>query len=233
MIAVVVFLGLASTTLAQGVGVDASVDAQIKVGPLRPIDLLRQQRATIDQVKDEMRVRQLNVTSDVKTASSGPERRAIMRERREQNEETRDIRGTFRDRLHALVQTHIGGIVRRFNTALDRFDSLVERMESRIEKLQDEDVDTANVEASLAISVGLVDEAKVDVQAVVDIVESVTDESEGDSVREELRRAIREAIQGVKTAHRGLLSTAKMLVEIVRTTSVDISAETDAEIDVE
>jgi len=233
-VAMIAFLSFTSMAFAQSVDVDASVGAQVK--PLRPIELLKQQREKMQDIQGDIKARQLNAVSDIKNASSGPERRDIMRDARMENkesrEEMRELRGTFRDRLHALVQTHIGTIVNRFNNALERFDNLVARMESRIEKLEDRGVDTTSVEASLAISVDLVDEAKADVRAVVSIIDSVTDASDGDSVREELRTAIRQAIASIKAAHRGLLSTAKMLAEIVRT-SVDISTETDVEVDVE
>lgn len=234
--ATILILGFASITFADtDVSVTAEVDVETK--PLRPIQLLREQHENIQKMQDDIKRTRMEAVMEVKSATSGLDRKEIMQTARENQEgtrqEMRDARETFRERLQTLVKTHIGTIVRRLNAALEHFDSLVARIESRIEKLQSEGIDTAPVEASLAISVNLVSAAKTDTQALVSLIDSVQDTSDADSVKTAIRAAIQKATESVKAAHRGLLSTAKMLVALVRTSHVDTSVETSAQVEVQ
>lgn len=227
VIALIALLGIAGTAFAQA-NVSAQVDVDAEVKPLRPVQILKEQREKIHSVKDVMQERRLNAAGN---ATNSPEERMRVQEARDRAQE---LRGSLRDRLHALTQTHLGNIVHRLNAALERFNNLIARIESRIEKLQEREIDTESVEASLEISVRLVAGAEADIQALERLIESVSDSDDAESVRAEIRAAVRKAIESIKAAHRGLLSTAKMLVALVRTSpGVDISTATDAEINVE
>lgn len=221
-------------------GASADVTMTVRATTTRPRpmplqimqDKKAQLRGDIRDVRQEMRgdlkEERLETRVEMRNATSGDERRDIMRGSVEDRKEIRgearlEIKGNIKERLQALVKTHVGAVIRRTNAALNQFENIVTRIESRIEKLKTRGVDTASVEASLSTSVGLIATAKVDVQALSTLVASVTESSDPASVKEQLRAAIDKATASIKAAHRALLDTAKALSALVR-----VSAEAEA-----
>ncbi len=211
-----------------------------KPGPM-PLQVMQEKKGELRQrakdVRQEMRgdlkVERLETRVEMRNATTGAERRDIMKGSVEDRKEIRgearaEIKGNIKERLQALVKTHVGAVMRRTNAALNQFDNIVTRIESRIEKLKARGVDTATVEASLSTSAGLVATAKVDVQALSTLVASVTESSDAASIKEQLRAAIDKATASVKAAHRALLDTAKALSTLVRASA---TAETSASVE--
>ena len=196
-------------------------------------DKKAQLRGDIRDVRQEMRgdlkEERLETRVEMRGATSGPERRDIMRGSVEDRKEIRgearlEIKGNIKERLQALVKTRIGAVIRRTNAALNQFDNIIERIESRIEKLKARGIDTASVETSLATSVGLVATAKTDVGALSTLVASVTEASDPATIKEQLRVAIDKATASVKAAHRALLDTAKALSTLVRASAASATS---------
>jgi hypothetical protein len=219
-----------------------SIEANLRLenaAKLRPLKLIQEQRIkfqsdmheSLTNIRDEKKALHIETKIELRDATTSVERRDIIKDAREERielrTEARDIRGSVRDRLLALLQTHVGTIVKRLNTALEHFDRFVTRIESRIEKLQGRGIDTASAEASLSTSVGLLATAKTDTQALVDLIRSVTDESDAATVKADLRAASTKAIESVKTVHRSLLATVKVLVGLVDTSNDDSSDEVE------
>ncbi len=192
-------------------------------------------RGAVQDMRGDLKEEHLETRVEMRNATSGAERRDIMKGSVEDRKEIRgdaraEIKGNIKERLRALVKTHVGAAMRRMNTALNQFDNIIERVDSRIEKLKGRGIDTASVETSLSTSVGLVATAKADVQALSTLVESVNESSDAASVKEQLRAAIDKATASVKAAHRALLDTAKALSALGRaSTQADTgtSAETN------
>ncbi|OGG45040.1 hypothetical protein A2673_03040 [Candidatus Kaiserbacteria bacterium RIFCSPHIGHO2_01_FULL_50_13] len=169
------------------------------------------------EVRKEMRVEEQERRADV---------RADMQEKRE------EMRDGLRARVHNLLRAQLGAIVNRLTVSLRYFDTMVGRIESRIEKLSDRGLDVAGVEASLAVAVDLIVTAKVDVQAIVDVVEGANDTSDPASLKAELRSAITKAVASVKAAHRALIGVAREMVALVRA-SASVDANVEVEVDTE
>ena len=245
---VLVFLSMGTTFVHAETIVETSasteINAEVQATPLktRPLQLLREKsmelkdkaRTQIQEVKDQTVDVRTNMQTDIKTATSAPVRRNIIQQAQDRLGELRDtqkeLRGNLKERLQALFRTHLGSAIARFNAALRHFDNFVERIESRIEKLQARDVDTTSVETSLEVAVDAIAVATVDVEALSNIVSSVTDASNAETVKAEIRAAIAKAKNSVKAAHRALVATAKELVALVRA-SATINSTTTVDVD--
>lgn len=239
LIASALVAGAASFAQAQEVTAEADVEVSIQsttstprppIRPLRPqplMDLRDDARERIIELREGMQDRRIEVRAEMQSATSGEERRSIIREAREDREEMRDraqeIRGNIKERLQALVRTHVGAVVKRSENALNMFDNLVNRMESRIDKLKERGADTASVEASLSSSVSLIATAKADLGALQTLVASVKESSDPATVKTQIRTAIEKVTASIKAAHASLLATARSLAQL----SASVSAEVE------
>lgn len=233
----------ASMTQAEEVAVETSAEVTVTTeAPTRPRPFIlpRNAQEIRDAARERIEILRQNTIEqraetrvDIRTASSAEERRDAVKEAQTERAEMRDraqeIRGNLKERLQALVKTHVGAVIRRSENALNMFSNLVSRIESRITKLHDRGVDTTGVEASLAASVSLIASAKIDVEALKGIVNSVNEASEASTVKAELRTAIEKVTVSIKAAHASLLNTAKQLSELVR---ISASAESTTSVEV-
>ena len=206
------------------------ISAEVQTAPLktRPLQLLREKsmelkekaRTQVEDLKDEATEIRTNVRIDLKNASSGPERHDIVRDART------ELKANLKERLQALFRTHLGSVIARLNIALQHFNNFVSRIESRIEKLQERGVDATSVEASLTVAVSAIATAEADVEALSSLVSSVTDASDTETVKAEIRATINKAVESVKAAHRALVATTKDLVALVRASATINSTTT-------
>lgn len=197
-------------------------------GPAKPLQKLRDARknlkdaasAQADKLKQQKLETNANRRANLQSATSSGERRAIIEQAKDARGDLRarasEARAGFKDRLHALVRTHLGAAIARLNVAIRHFEKFVERIESRIEKLSGRGVDTSSVEALLSGTTEKIEIAKGDAQALIDLISTVTDTSDADTVKAEIRAAIQTAKESVKAAHRALKETIRVLVELVR-----------------
>ena len=219
----------ATTALAQGTSAEANVETDTSVN-MRPLQILHDTRAELKAdarlelggLKDEAGDIRTNARIELKNASSGPERRDIVREAGV------ELRANIKERLQVLFRTHLGSIMARLNAAIQHFDNIAARIESRIEKLDEAGVDTATVETSLSTAVEANAAAETNVNALSSLVASVTDGSNAETVKAEIRAAIHKATASIKVAHRAFLDTAKQLSALVRA-SAEINS--DASVD--
>ena len=169
-------IGFSGTNLAhaQDSSVEVEVETQVSVGatttrekprllPLRPakVDELREKAGErIQNLRDGIKAQHVETRLEIRNATSVEDRMEVRQEAREQRDQMRDkakeIRGNVKERIQALVKTHVGAVIKRSENALNMFDNLVQRMESRIEKLKTGGTNTASVETSLSASVALV-----------------------------------------------------------------------------
>lgn len=224
-ILVAVVLGFMGVNFAHAEETGASAEANVSVEATlppkpNPLQIIRA------NLRENIKEHRTEVLTDLKNATAGAERRGVMQDARDDRAE---FRANIKERLQTLMRTHIGWIIHRLNAALNHFDNIVTRIESRIEKLQARGVDTASVEASLLTATGLMATAEIDVQALSDLIDSVTPDSDPATVKAEIRAAIEKTTASVKAAHRALLATAKMLTELVRT-SIEVHATSSVEV---
>jgi len=227
LLALVLVFASMSIARAEETSVEGNASAEANVNiqspKPRPLQILNNIRANIkDKIQGEVRDFKMEVRTDLRSATSGAERKDIIKDAREQKQE---FRSNMKERLQALFRTHLGSAIARLNAALRHFDNFVERIESRIEKLKERGIDTASVETSLASSVSIIATAKVDVQALSDLLSSVSDTTDVETVKAAIRAAIEKATASVKAAHRSLVEVAKALSALVRA-SVEINSET-------
>ena len=214
---------------AQGTSAEANAETDTSVN-MRPLQILHDTRAELKAdarlelggLKDEAGDIRTNARIELKNASSGPERRDIVREAGV------ELRANIKERLQVLFRTHLGSIMARLNAAIQHFDNIAVRIESRIEKLDEAGVDTATVETSLSTAVEANAAAETNVNALSSLVASVTDGSNAETVKAEIRAAIHKATASIKVAHRAFLDTAKQLSALVRA-SAEINS--DASVD--
>ena len=220
------------------------IDAQVRTNQTqtRPLQLLREKalelkqdtRNQIDETKDRVLDVRATMQADIKTSTSAPIRRDLIQQAQDRLGELRDrqveLRGTLRERLQALLRTHLGSAIARLNAALRHFDNIVVRIESRIEKLQDREIDTTSAEALLEVAIDAIVVAKVDVEALTSVIGSVSNTSDAATIRAEIRAAIIQARDSVKAAHRALVATAKELVALIRA-SATINSTTTVDVD--
>jgi len=211
----------------------AEVRATTTRPALRPMQLMRDEtKGVIQNMRMEIKDSRDEMHDERKNATSSDERRAIMIENRNENAATRaeareELRTNRQDRLSAIklkiseranemFKTHVDRASNRLDAVLGSFDKFVERIQSRITKLQDNGVNTASVEASLANSVSLIATAKADSAAIDAIIAATTNTSDAATVRASMKAAIEKASASVKAAHQGLMSTVKDLVALIR-----------------
>jgi len=232
--ALALFAILASAVQAQEIDASAEASAEVRVETIAPqekfgpFQILREKRLELQNktrlefaaTRKSMMDARLQMSADLKTATSGAERRTVVDEMREKREEARDqqkdARTDLKERLQLLIRTHLGSAVARLNAALRRFDDFTERIESRIEKLKERGVDTASAESLLLDAVTLTASARANVQALVSLIDSVTDTSDPQAVKAEMRAAIVKATESVKEVHQAMLKTARELGALAR-----------------
>ncbi len=238
LLASILLVGGAQVAQAQEAEVEAEVEISAQATTSRPslpqrpprpqplMQLREDARERIIDLREGMQERRAEIRVDMQNASSGEDRRTIIKEMRENREEIRDraqeIRGNIKERLQVLVRTHVGAVVKRSENALNMFDNLVNRMESRIEKLKERGADTASVEASLSASVALITTAKANLGGLQTLVASVQESSDPAVVKAELRVAIEKVTASIKAAHASLLATARSLAQLSASTSAEV-----------
>jgi|GEM_PF-6578374 len=210
---------------------EAEVDASASVNAPRPLDLVRQRALEIKQnAIDGKAGLRAETKMQLQNASSGPERRNIVRER--QASSTNLVR-TMKD----LVRQHAGLIKERFALALRQFEKLSGRIETRLEKMKAEGIATASVEAELAVAKTANTEAKANVQAVADFVASIDDSADRAMVRAELQILIKEAQTSIRKAHQALQKVVRSLVALAKENKPEVntsaSVETEATVTTE
>ncbi len=225
---------------AQEVSGSAEVSVQVRATTSRPlppgprpqplIELREEAEMRIMQLRDGMVEQRLETRAEMRGEAKSSENRNIIRDMRENAEERREraaeIRGNIKERIEALLRSHIGGAIRRSENAINMFHNLVERMESRIDKLQAAGAATASVEASLASSVSLVATTEADLKSLQDLVASVDASSNAEEVKAQVRAAIQKVTSSIKAAHSALLSTARALAQLSATATVGAEVET-------
>ncbi len=238
-------LSLAGVTYAE----DGSAETSVTVGATTsrskprptPLQVMQEKKARLlenarsirQNLRGDLQEERAETRVELRAATSGPERRDIIKGSLEDRKEVRadaraEIKGNIKERLQALIKTHVGSIIRRLGAAFKQFDNIIERIDSRIQKLKQRGVDTSSVEASLSTSASLVATAKENAGALSTLVGSVSESSDAASVKEQLRTATDKATASVKAAHRALLETAKMLSAIIRASaSVESSSSTE------
>lgn len=238
LIATALFVGTTSFAQAEDVTVETEIEVSVQstsstprppIRPLRPqplMELREDARERIIELREGMQERRIETRTEIRNATSGEERRSIIKEVREDREEMRDraqeIRGNIKERLQTLVRTHVGSVVKRSENALNMFDNLVSRMESRIDKLKERGADTASVETSLSSSVSLVATAKANLGALQTLVASVKESSDPATVKTQIRTAIEKVTASIKAAHASLLATARSLAQLSASVSADV-----------
>lgn len=238
LFASILLVGGAHIAQAQEVGVEAEVEISAQATTSRPslpsrsprqqplMQLREDARERIIDLREGMQDRRAEIRVEMQNASSGEERRTIIKQLRENREEIRDraqeIRGNIKERLQVLVRTRVGAVIKRSENALNMFDNLVSRMESRIEKLKERDANTTSVEASLSASIALIATAKADLGSLQALVASVQESSDPATVKAQLRAAIEKVTASIKSAHASLLATARALAQLSASTSVEV-----------
>ncbi|HEY4519807.1 MAG TPA: hypothetical protein VJH33_02100 [Candidatus Paceibacterota bacterium] len=183
--------------------------------------------------KEEKKVERIEKMEEkkVERAEKKDEKKENREVREEAKEKAKEDRGV-KARVNNLLRAHLGAIINRLTVSVRHFETLVERMESRIQKLQDRGFDTTAVEALLRGAVGLIVEAKADVETIKNMVDSATDATDTTTLKQQLRGAITEATASVKAAHQALTDVAKALTRIVRASvgdNKDKNVETETE----
>lgn len=248
--ALILAFGSASIVSAEDASVetDTSVSAETEVTvdvrptlPLkpRPAQILhnRQLKAFTDNAQDAIKnvrknIRDLPIKAGLEmrvASTSGEHKNNIIENLRKKQAEFKGERKAkvenLKERIQALARTHLGGAITRLSAAIRHFENIAERIESRIEKLNERGIDTASVEASLEAAVALTATAKVNVGALKDLINSVTDFSDPETVKAEIRAAIEKATASVKAAHQQFIKAARELSALVQT-SIEINSET-------
>ncbi|RJQ34896.1 hypothetical protein C4556_01265 [Candidatus Parcubacteria bacterium] len=225
LLGLTLLLASASIAFAQEASAEANAETETNV-KIRLLQLLHDTRAELKAdartelggLKNEATGIRTDARIELKNASSGAERRDVARQAGV------ELRANIKERLQVLFRTHLGSIMARLNAAIQHFDNIGARIESRIEKLNANGVDTTSVEASLETAVEANAEAEADVEALSTLASSVTETSNADRVKAEIRAAIQEATASIKAAHRAFLDTAKQLNALVRA-SLEINSE--------
>ena len=227
LLGLALLLASASIAFAQEASAEANAETNVKVRPLQilhetRVELKADARTELGGLKDEATGIRMDARIELKNASSGAERRDIAKDA------AVELRANIKERLQVLFRTHLGSIMARLNAAIQHFDNIAARIESRIEKLNDAGVDTASVEASLRAAVEANATAEADVEALSTLASSVTETSNAETVKAEIRAAIQEATASIKAAHRAFLDTAKQLSTLVRA-SLEINSATSVD----
>lgn len=205
--------------------------------PAKIEDLRKDAQDRIKNLRDGIKVNvqeRADIRADIKAASSSDDRRELRQElrderqedRREVREERREIMSGLKDRIQALVRTHVGAIIQRSTNAIERFENLADRMESRIEKLKTAGANTASVEATLSAAVTTTATAQTDLDALKATVSAVTDSSNAEQVRADIRAGIEKVTASIKAAHAALLKAARELAQLSASVSTDASVST-------
>lgn len=235
-----ILIGTGVVAQAQEEEVDTGVSVEPSVREITPLQFIKEKRLELQQKarldletsKKALQNARMEVRIDLKDASSSSERRTTVGEMRDKREDARgekkEIRAGLKARLQSLMRTHLGASVARLNAALRHFDNFVERIDSRIEKLKERGADTASVETSLSEAVVRIASAKEDVQALVSLIDSITDTGDPATVRSEVRAAVTKATESTKIAHQALLKTARELIALIKAT-----VQTNNEVDID
>ena len=242
VLVIVVSFAFVGFALAEETSVDTSADASVQVStepsgkPIKPLDLIRAKAGQIKQGAVDAKAQlQANTRMNLQNASSGPEKRDIMKGAvnaridiaKERKASTTDLR----QKMQGVIRQHAGLIKERFSLALRQFAQLTARIESRIEKLKADGVDTASVEADLTLSKAASASAKADIEAVGTFVANVDESADRATVRAELQTLTKKAQASIKAAHDALQKVVRGLVALAKENKpkVETSASVEAE----
>ncbi len=210
---------------------------QIKVLDGNTQNIIKNIPKNLQNLPAKVRLDMINPSTTIKermkVASTSGERKNIIDTMREKKEGLKDERKAkmenLKERIQMLARTHLGSSITRLSAAIRHFENIAERIESRLLKLSERGVETASVEASLETAISLTATAKTDVDALKALINSVTDASDPETIRAEIRAAIEKATASVKAAHEAFIKTARELSALVRvsgginsTTTVDV-----------
>lgn len=216
------------------VEVGASVETSPK--PVKPLDAIRATKQNIQQGAQDAKAQlRINTKAQMENASSGPDKRMIMKgaadARVDIAKERQASSSTLRDRVKGAIRQHAGLIKERFSLALRQFEKITQRIESRIEKLKADGVATATVEAELETAKLAQAEAKADAQAVATFVAGVDESMDRATVRTQLQALIKETQASVKAAHEALQKAVRALSALAKESKpkTDTSASVEAE----
>lgn len=217
---VLLLLCYAGIAYAEEVDINASASANVEVqtGKPRPLQILHDAKMELkERTEDELKTLKregVGIRNDTKmewkTASSGSERREVVKEGRA------EMKANLKERLQVLFRTHLGNAVNRMNIAIQHFENLVDRIEARIGKLKERGIATTSIEAKLDVAVDDIASAKADIAAFSSIASSTTDQSSAEDVKAQLRASLNKARESIKAAHRALVATVQELTAVVR-----------------
>lgn len=203
--------------------------------PMKPIDALRrakevQQGINMD-ARDARQGWRAETRAELQGAAPG-EKRDVMREampERMQIAKDRMASTTgLRAKMKAAVQRHAGLIRERFTNAIAHLEKLMERVDSRIEKLSGAGVDVSAVVALQGDAEGAIADAKTNIEAVRSYMAGVTDESDRESVKEEIGSLVKAAQESIKEAHTAVRAVVKALVDLAKANKPAPEVETNA-----
>lgn len=242
MVCVVASLFLVSVAIAEEGTTGVSTTERPKVRPLQMLkEKITENKQERLEEREEKKAERVEKLEEKKIERVGikeenkVERAGVKEEKREMKTEVRErvkekVDG-IKSRVNNLLRAQLGAIINRLNSSVRHFETLVERIESRIQKLQDRGFDTVSVDALLRTAVGLVAEAKADVQTIKNLVEGVSDITDTAALKEQLRGAVTEATASVKAAHQSLVDVVKALTRIVSSSVDDDSKGKNVEVE--
>jgi len=216
-------------------GVNATVETQTDASGnlIKPLDLIRRAKEVQQNIRQNAMEAKQGLRTDTKMQLQGAqtpdEKKDVVRNAFDARVDIARDRVQATMKLRSLVHVHAGLIRERFALAIRQFEKFIIRIESRIEKLKAEGVVTTSVEAKLETAKGAVATAKVDVQAVASFIETISDSSDRDAVKTELRALIQTAQASIKAAHAALKEAVRELITLNKNAITSASSETTVE----
>jgi hypothetical protein len=228
--------------------VDVNVAAEASIGapmdvprdpsgkPIRPLDAIRKAQ----QVKQNIQERALDQKRDLregalmqmKSATSGAERRDIMKDA------AREGAGIMKNRMASTsglkmkikdaVRRHGGLIRERFANAIQHLTGIMGRIETRVEKMKTNGIDVSAVESLQVRAEAAIDTAETDIAAVKTYIEGVSETSDRETVRTELDARIKEARESIRLAHEAVRQTVKALADLAKENRPAANASVEA-----
>lgn len=211
---------------------------------VRPIDKMRMEWGEVKEkrqgVKEELHDLRVGTKEKVidlrgetkmlmKNASSGPERKDIMKGHIEERKGIFDARKASSTDLHRklrdLAHKHLRLAGERFRRALEHLHKIEERVGNRIEKLEGQGVDVSAAETALATASTAIVKAEADAKAVKDFVDGIADGSDPKTTREQVAALVKTANASLKAAHEALRKAVEALKALPKPARAPADAE--------
>lgn len=138
-----------------------------------------------------------------------------------------DLRAEARD----LIADRFTMIMNRLVNALERFDQILARIDSRIEKLETEGVDVSAAVAASASASLAVDAANTAVANAQAAIEAAAASETPREEMDEVRVAVRAAVDSVKAAHQAIKEALRVLKSLASSSDASASVEGTGSVD--